>query len=138
MINETWNETNASLRIHWTIARTKGLLIEATWDILYSRFWFIHPVPANQVSHIKRVGGRVTIGSGAITHMQVVVNCETLQIVCQFCGGAALLDAGDVVAAVSEHIVASDCVRRSVYQLSATVVFVAVCMNVVKSVKYVR
>ena len=82
------------------------------------------------------VGGRVTIGSGAIAHMQVVVNCETLQIVCQFCGGAALLDAGDVVAAVSEHIVSSDCVRRSVYQLSATVVFVAVCMNVVKSVEF--
>ena len=52
-----------------------------------------------------------------IAHMQVMVHCQRLQIVLKFCGGAALLDALNVVAAVSKDPVASDRIGVRSFQL---------------------
>ena len=70
--------------------------------------------------------------------MQVMMHCQTLQIVLKFCGGAALLDALNVVAAVSKDPVASDRVGVRSFQLVAAEVFEGVRVNVVKRLKDVR
>ena len=98
----------------------------------------VYPIAAQQVSQIESVRGTIAIRSGAIAHMQVVVHCQTLRVVLKFYGGAAPLDALNVLAAVSKDPVASDRVGVHSSQLLAAEVFERVRVNVVKRLKDVR
>ena len=70
--------------------------------------------------------------------MQVMVHCQPLKIVLKFYGSAALLDAVNVVAAVSKDPVASDRVGVRSFQFLVAEVFEWVRVNVVKCLKHVR